>query len=996
MDTKDFLNTVLPRRGHYVLAVLDSRDTKNNRVPVKHKVVATIDEMVTLIYKFDSVSTKQVYHACATYKEPYVEVMRKGKMVRAIRIAKNAGWVRTQWLDIDVGDDKTYKTVVEALAAVKTLCQILNIPSPLIVRSGKGLHCYWVFSDDVSTVEHYPYAEAFKVALVDAGFDADDSRTSDMASILRPVGSHHKKGEPVEVVVYREQQKAIPYSWWKSQLSGRLTDGALLLTGTPPAIPGLVNNWSSRTGFDDAKVEPIARNCGAIANYIKRNGDVSRAYWRAALGIFKHTEEGAKAAHKFSKGHPDYAYSDTQHELEGWEGGPALCKTFRGECPEICGKCKHNGKITSPIVLGMTRPSVAATAPKALVLASYEDYARVIPDAENRSTLPFYPHAKYKWESGWVWVFDYASAKAKEDADDKQWLPFSRTLYYPYMRFRNDDGTYGLKMCVHTTNGKWRTFDMDTKYVGASTAEFGKVLSNNEVTVVDQERKNRHYVNDVLRGLQDYEVIAPNYDCFGWHHNSVEEDCEGLGDGFVIGRVRLTGTKEVPVMLSKNIPDKISAGMKVRGSAGNWTELVDQIYNRRGAEAYQFCIMAAIAAPLVAMVGIDAWRGIPIALTGASGLGKTTTCKVGASFYGSPDALTVSANKGGSTLVGLLGRIAMHQHLPIVFDELTGADTATAQQLLYSVAHGEPKIRGNVDGSERINNKRWATVSFVTSNDSVASLLTRNSDTSAAEATQVRCFEIALPEDYNKVFGSLDAKRVIEHDLLSENYGAAGREFLQYIVANRDAVSSQCRKDRIRLAEKLKGRTNSKERFYVDLIAVTRRAGLIAKRLGLLTFDVDEVTKWAVQHIYDMREMRTASLNTPEDYLQAYLGSINNQTIRTKNFVDGRSKVKAEYVDERVREPVARIATEDKVFIATKHSFTHWCRENQVDDTRMLSDWINCGFVRQHGRDDRERITKGTNLPGVTARCVRFDYDVVVSNSPAHLRPVDASHQASS
>jgi len=992
MDSLEFLTKILPQRGHYVLAVL-SRGTKKEPL---HEVVDTVKELDILWQKYDSIPNREVYHACATYKERFVWRTVKGKRKKRTRLGSNTAYIRCQWIDIDVDpeDPDKYPTRKAALEDLKRVCKLLHIPMPMIVLSGAGLHCYWVFSEDVSAQTHVVIADGFKKQLKEAGLKADPARTADMASVLRPIGSHHKKTDKLlPVKLLHDQAKPIPYTWWQNKFKEDVPGDLLgLAVGQPVEIPGVDpdEDWTSGLDLTPAgtySIVPIAKSCAVIADFVKTGGEGwKRDRWRAAIGICKHTEEGEKAAHKFSSKADEYSEDETQDIYDGWETPPATCRSL--EAGDSCANCPHKGKLASPIKLGW-KPDRQIIQP--LQFASPEDFAKVVPDLDNRHTLPFYPHAKYKWENDWLFVFDVPSDSKGDKGAEKQWIPISRTLYYPYMRFRNDDGTYGLKMCVQNPNGNWRLFEIDTKYVGASNAEFGKVMAVNEVTVLGKENANKHYINDVLRGLQQYEVIAPNYDCFGWHHNSVDEDNEGLGDGFVIGATRLTGTKSVPVMISKAVPSKLVAGLKPRGSAAGWVDGVDTVYNVPGAEPYQFIIGCAISAPLVALVGIDTWRGIMALLTGASGLGKTTTCKVACSFYGSPDALTVSANKGGATLVGLLGRIAMHQHLPITFDELTGADTATAQQLMYSVAHGEPKIRGNVDGSERINNKRWATISFGTSNESMTALLNRNSDQSAAEATQVRCFEIALPDDFNtKVFAGIDAKDIIETQLLAEHWGAPGVEFLQHIIRNRDAITTKLRKDRIKLADQLKYKTSSKERFYIDLISLVRVAMTEAKKLGLITFDVDNVVEWAIDHIATMRAARTATLMTPEDYLQAFFSDTHHGIIRTKRFGDGRSK--AEYVDETaLRSPIGRIATDDKVFLITKTAFSRWCKENSADEAKLLVDWEGAGYLQRQPKDDRERITKGTNLPGTQVRCLHFKYDVVMANKPPHLMGVPAT-----
>jgi KaiC/GvpD/RAD55 family RecA-like ATPase len=114
------------------------------------------------------------------------------------RTQKNAQLVRCYWLDIDCGQDKAtsgkgYETKDMALGALKGFCSRIGLPDPLVNDSGGGIHVYWPLDSDIPKDEWQPVADKLKELTHSLGLKADDSRTADAASVLRPVGTINRK-----------------------------------------------------------------------------------------------------------------------------------------------------------------------------------------------------------------------------------------------------------------------------------------------------------------------------------------------------------------------------------------------------------------------------------------------------------------------------------------------------------------------------------------------------------------------------------------------------------------------------------------------------------------------------------------------------------------------------------------------------------------------------------------------------------------------------------
>ena len=185
----EFLGELLPPlRAHEVLI-----GWKRNSHNTAHR---TIDSLIKWCQS-ENVAGNDAYFAMASFNG---ETNDKGKPSRE---ADRAVLVKSFWLDIDVGEGKAekdagYATKKDALAALRRFIAETGLAQPTIaVSSGGGLHIYWVLTEPVTPDKWKPVATALKAACARHGFLADPSRTSDIASVLRPVGTHnHKTGTP--------------------------------------------------------------------------------------------------------------------------------------------------------------------------------------------------------------------------------------------------------------------------------------------------------------------------------------------------------------------------------------------------------------------------------------------------------------------------------------------------------------------------------------------------------------------------------------------------------------------------------------------------------------------------------------------------------------------------------------------------------------------------------------------------------------------------------
>ena len=182
METADFFNLVLPTAGLRCVATPE-------RGVFTHRFFNSNDLAASKTLALDASGSAPVYFGCASY------------LTDDNRTGANVAKVRSFWLDIDCGPEKPYLTKRDGYRALVAFNAYLALPTPCVVMSGRGLHVYWVTDADMSPDEWRPTAMALKAATLDLKLKVDQSRTADIATVLRAVGTHHRKGDTREVTL---------------------------------------------------------------------------------------------------------------------------------------------------------------------------------------------------------------------------------------------------------------------------------------------------------------------------------------------------------------------------------------------------------------------------------------------------------------------------------------------------------------------------------------------------------------------------------------------------------------------------------------------------------------------------------------------------------------------------------------------------------------------------------------------------------------------------
>jgi hypothetical protein len=162
-----FLRAVLPETGFYGITTLAKRQPP-------HREVARTSRDI-------SNRGHDVYFTVGSFRA-----------ARGKQDISNIDRLKCLRVDVDCGKDEC-ATLEEAGFALDEFCNKARLPTPWLVFSGRGLHCYWPLQKEITTKEWLPYARGLKAACECFGFKADPVVTADCARILRCPGTSNWK-----------------------------------------------------------------------------------------------------------------------------------------------------------------------------------------------------------------------------------------------------------------------------------------------------------------------------------------------------------------------------------------------------------------------------------------------------------------------------------------------------------------------------------------------------------------------------------------------------------------------------------------------------------------------------------------------------------------------------------------------------------------------------------------------------------------------------------
>jgi len=985
MDTLNFLKTILPSRGVYYLMRKVPRPNHPKGDATIHEVAGDVDDLADMVLQQDRKGDQNIYYAMASYKEAQYKTTKlsDGREFTYIvgRKKSNVAWVKSLWMDWDVGKDNTnsYASQRDALDAMKAYVKATGLPAPIVVSSGYGLHSYWLFTEEVDITAWEGVAKYQRVIMRHLGIKFDPSRDLDAASVLRPAGARNKKpgAEPRAVKVLRVETTPLPPMEFRRIFQRYVTEnnlGTEVKPDPPPWAVGFGNIDSVETkDFPESFGEIVAQHCKQLQEF-KETGGEDEPRWYACLGVLKHCADGEKLAHEYGKTHPRYSADETQAKLDQWPYGPTTCDKFREVNPTACEGCPH--KCKSPIQLGKTE------APKTTDLTKVEPTPTAVIEAATQATTLDENGVPFAWPQGYGFDKDNVYRKVRDPEGVWQDVRIASPLFYPVDQIMDEEGTLVLRMHIWV-RGRVREFLLPAKHTADKRSLKMQLHANGAHVIDDQATAN--FISKYKMEIQARREEIRTYNQMGWKHDF---------SGFLIGDKLVTVEGERQVVMGKNFPAELCGINNPTGTKEEWVQGVDTLYNRKHGEPYQFSICAAFAAPLHDLLGFSEWRGIPYALTtDESGFGKTTVNMIAQSIWGDPEAMKIS----DSTPKATLGIASAFNNIPFILDEVTQylKDPADMATVLYAMSNGRPRLGMSKDGRLRESTPPWIGCCAMTGNRNILMQLSENK--LLPEATQMRVFEIDL-DTYPRLT-SMDkthpdfihlnpTHNAISKTLPATCHSIIGPEYVRYIMENLTEVRARLRKTAAGFAKLVDGDA-TKERFYYHLITCVLVGGYYAKQLGYIHFSLNNLRDWCIAHVNRLRGAVQEARQTPEDRFYRILADLQGSLLVTKNFsnIDGRTQSAQVHLGQQIRGPISgRFVLGDekerpKLYV-TVRALQQWCADHGEHFPALRRDFLADNLIRLgHPECNKKtgavRITLAKGVAGVPGVgnpwCVELD-----------------------
>jgi hypothetical protein len=943
MDNIEFLRQVLGDEGFYCIVGLK----KDSDKPVQ-KFFTKLEDAIGVAENLMNEGF-DAYYALATFED--------GKS----RKTANVKQLRSFFIDLDCGEGKPYETQAEALTALKAFCKATGMPKPTLVNSGGGIHAYWTLTEPVSRETWTPLAEKLKSMCDDHDLFADPVVTADSVRILRVPGTQNYKQDEARPV-------ALLGSAAQSNQLDSLKDviGEPLLT-RPAYVPrgemdeatkAILGNYTNR--FKTILLKTIkGEGCQQLGYIIKEQATMSEPMWRAGLSIAKFCIDADKAIEKISNGHPEYSPMFADKKVRGIKGGPYTCSKFEEYNPGGCDGCPNKGSLKSPIVLG--REVQEATEEDNIV----EDVPENVNQGHTQTyVIPKYPEPYFRGKNGGIFK------RIIKQEDEIEVMVYHNDLYVTRRLLDSESGE-AVVVRLHLPKDGVREFTIPLTSV-TSKDELRKHMSFNGVAVAKTD-EIMNYINAWVNKMQFTGKTDTARRQFGW----TDDKCEA----FVIG------DKEVRADRVDHNPPSAATGhlfhaFQTKGSLDNWKEAMD-FYNKPGMELHQFVIGLSFGSIFTKFTPVNG--ALLHIFSPDSGIGKTTALFAGASVWGDPTKIVL---KESDTMNSKMLRAELYNNIFLPMDEMTNSTAKELSDFLYQYTSGTQKNRLAASANqERHRGEPWNQTAVSTGNSSMMEKMSTYKALPKGEA--MRLLEVrAKPVD------GLD-KAVT--DKLSEkilnNYGHAYLPYLQYVMDDIEAIKNLYKVTQMKL-DKTCGFTPA-DRFHSVLAADGIMGLMIAKKAGLINYDIKAVVQWLVEIIKGLKEQVKSMDVDAETTLTNFLAENYNNILRIKSTEDSRT-AKDDAIDHLVIPDatpratfIARYEYDEKMLFIYQSPLREWCVKRQVNYEGFV-DALKRG--RTKAKVDKKRMGKGTrmSLPAVAVlwvNCKDFlddDVEAEIASAAEH------------
>jgi hypothetical protein len=920
----DLLDAVLPTQGRYCVFGYGKYPDQ--------RFVDTREEVDEIAEKFVK-NGIDAYFGCAKF----------GPLPN--RTHENALHFRALWMDIDCGpakgvpDEKGrikgYLDQTIGLQEFQKFCAAVGLPKPILVNSGYGIHAYWLLEETLSRREWEPLSQRLRELCVEHGLIVDSS-VFEASRVLRIPGTYNFKDKenPKPVEVWNEDTTRLTYEQVKTLLGApEPKDDApdFIPRSMSPMMEALMGNKVKR--FKTIMMKSAqGEGCAQLLYCFQNQSSIEEPLWRSALSIAAFCVDADSAVHKMSDQHPEYDPVQVEDKVKNLRerGGPHHCATFEKQNPGGCAGCTHNGKIKSPIMLGVE-------------IEEADDNEFIVDDGEGTVTtltIPEYPYPFFRGAKGGVYK------RAVEDEEEPA-LVYEHD-FYVVKRMRDPELGETALFRLHLPHDGIVEFTISTAAITAkdelrkTLAQYGVVAHTKQYETLSQ------FVVSFVKNLQYVRKAEQMRTQFGWADNDSK---------FILGDREITKDGvfySPPSSTTKDVADKLHP----KGTMEKWKEVFN-MYALPGLEPQAFAALTGFGSPLLKFTGLEG--AIINLIHPESGSGKSTALFMCNSVSGQPKEMTSMFK---DTFNAKIHRLGVMNNLANTIDEITNMSGLEFSDLAYSISQGRGKEKMKGSTNElRINNTKWQGITVCSSNASFYEKLGVTKSSPDGESMRLLEYKIEPTEAIDVQTG----KQMFDHQL-RENYGHAMEVYAQWLVNNKEEAVELLRKVQARLDKEVQ--FTQRERFWSGVAACNIAGGLIAKNLGLHEYDMKAIYDWLKGMLSEMRHEVKPPQATAVTALGEFINAHITNALVVNGEVDARTNMQAMPLLEPRGELMIRYEPDTKELYVSAKAFKDFCVRQQINYKAALKELEQGGiFVEAMNK----RMSKGMRVVSPAVRVLKFD-----------------------
>jgi hypothetical protein len=202
---------------------------------------------------------------------------------------------------------------------------------------------------------------------------------------------------------------------------------------------------------------------------------------------------------------------------------------------------------------------------------------------------------------------------------------------------------------------------------------------------------------------------------------------------------------------------------------------------------------------------------------------------------------------------------------------------------------------------------------------------------------------------------------------VQENYGHAGEKYIAWLTQNIETVKAGLlvMQDRMNIECGIKG----EERYWAVIAATAIYGGLIARKLGVIQFDISPVMYWVINTVKEMRSGKLDLTDSSVNILGQFLDEHASHRLMVKG--DSTGGKLCTVMEAPHGKLVIRFEPDANRIYFARSIFKAWLARKYGSYSKVRSDLINCKALKNANKN--KIIGAGTSYAGASQVCWEVD-----------------------